>query len=438
MTSGTASNLLRHLRVGIARRISPSARRTVLGLGDQAIVSGSRFLLTVLMGRLCGAEELGFYGLAFTVIVLFACAQEALITLPYTARQRRRHGRRAEFYAGSVLLQSLTLSLTAAVGLLLWIGGQTLLGGETRQVAVIAVVALFLPAIMLWEFARRIGFAQLRVERVFVLDALTAAGWLAGVALFAFFGQLSALTAYLAIGTSCGLVATIWLGSFGQKVRFCRRRLAIDSRRHWRFGRWILGSETLLMARGYVVPWLVVWLLGTRETGILIAYLTVVFLANPILIGISNVLAPDLARAFADGGVPQIKRLVTRSTWILGAVMLGFCLILAAIGNTLVVHLYGVEFAGRSYCVVALAIGLLAEAIAMPTYNGLWAIHRPDVCFFACFIGLVATIGVTLGMTSTLGLLGAAIGFSSGKVVAALVQAVWARSVFAAELRRMA
>src|SRR5947209_1727352 len=55
-----------------------------LAMLDQAAVSGTSFLTTVLIGRWCGAGELGAYSLGFSLLVAWAGAQESLIALPYT------------------------------------------------------------------------------------------------------------------------------------------------------------------------------------------------------------------------------------------------------------------------------------------------------------------------------------------------------------------
>lgn len=403
--------------------------RSVVGLADQAVVSGSRFLATIMVGRLCGAEQLGFYGLGFTFIVLFACVQEALITLPYTALAHRRPGRRAERYAGSVLLHSLLLSLVAGTALLSWALFQSSVPGWLAQASVFGTVAIFLPGVLLWEFGRRIGFAQQRVAAVFALDAATACCWLATMGLLALTGSLSPVTVFVAMGISHATVTVLWACCYGQRFRLSIRAAIRKARPHWRFGRWILGSETLFMARGNIVPWLVAALLGATDTGLLVAYLTIVVLGNPILHGISNVLAPDLARAFLDEGAAGVRRVVIKATLVLGIVMTGFSLLLSAVGEPLITSLYGAEFAGQHLCVIVLATGLLIEALGMPSYNGLWAMHRPNLCFLACLLGLVATVELTIVFASTLGLAGAAIGFSSGKAVAAIVQGVAFRYV---------
>ena len=404
------------------QRFGAATVRGLLGLADQAAVSGSRFAATIMIGRLCGPEQLGAYGLGFTFIVLLACVQEALITLPYTALAHHRRGTQAERYAGSVLLHSLTLSVLAGSVLSTWALYQSFAPTWLAQGSIFAAVGVFLPALLLWEFARRIGFAQQRVAAVFLLDVATGGCWLATMIGLALLGQLTPVVAFIAMGVSHATVTLLWLFLYGQRFRISVPTAIQETRPHWQFGRWILGSETLLMARGNIVPWLVAILLGAADTGLLVAYLTIVILGNPILNGISNVLAPDLARAFADKGATEVRRVVLKATLILGIVMTCFSLLLAVVGEPLITRLYGAEFSGQHLCAIVLAIGLLAEALGMASYNGLWAMHRPHLCFVACLLGFIATIGFTFACVPSFGLAGAAIGFTAGKVLAAIIQ----------------
>ncbi len=422
--SSTTRQIASRLFDQAQHRFGATAVRSVLGLADQAVVSGSRFVATIMIGRLCGADQLGLYGLGFSFVVLFACIQEALITLPYTALARRVKYRRAEYYAGSVLLLSLVMSTIATIGLAVCTNVLSTLPSWTLQARALGMLVFCLPPILLWEFGRRIGFAHQRVGAVFALDAVTAVCWLGSFAVLGATGYLSAQTAYFAMGMSYGVVTIAWLVRYGQRFRISVRATRQRLQEHWTFGRWILGSETLSMARSYIGSWLVAGILGVHDTGVFIAYLTIVVLANPILNGISNVLAPDMAHAFTDEGIDALKRVVTKATIALGSVMLLLAGVLAALGEPLITTLYGADFAGQHMCVFILAIGLVAEAVGMPSYNGLWAMHRPNLCFVACLFGLVATVALTIASSSTLGLVGAAIGFTAGKFVAAIVQGI--------------
>src|SRR5205823_14271948 len=94
----------------LARLFRGVSGKDILAVLDQAVVSGTSFLTTILLWRWCGAGELGVYSLGFTLLVTWGCVQESLIALPYTIyRNRPLKGTSAE-YAGRVLIHQGLLS----------------------------------------------------------------------------------------------------------------------------------------------------------------------------------------------------------------------------------------------------------------------------------------------------------------------------------------
>ncbi|MCA9143994.1 MAG: lipopolysaccharide biosynthesis protein [Planctomycetaceae bacterium] len=406
------------------RRIGPRAMRGGIGLADQALVSGSRFVATILLGRICGADQLGVYGLGFTLVVLIACAQNAWVTLPYTVFAPGKKRRRGQFYAGSVFLQYIVLALLASIAVGLASLTRTIYFGPSELAEVFSAIAIATPAVLFWEFSRRFGFASLNTGRVLFLDLGAALAFIGGLVGLALIGHLSAANAYLVMGATYGLVSAIWLLQDAKRFRFSLRLARRELRPHWTFGRWVFASETALMARSYVVPWMVAMWLDATATGIFVAYATIVVLANPVLIGLSNVLAPDLASTYAIQGIVEVRRFVFKTTAIVGVSMLFFTIFLMVGGEQLITVAYGSDFSGYRACVLILALGIFAEAVGMPSYTGLWSIGRPNLCFMACITGLVATVSLTAALTPLLGIDGAAIGYSSGKLVSAIVQVI--------------
>src|SRR5436305_6675800 len=126
---GAAEPVPRSRPAGVwARLLRGASGKDVLAVLDQAVVSGTSFVTTILLWRYCGPGELGVYYLGFTLLVTWGCVQESLIALPYTLfRHRPLQGTPAE-YAGSVLihqglLSALALVSLAVVGLVLsWLG----------------------------------------------------------------------------------------------------------------------------------------------------------------------------------------------------------------------------------------------------------------------------------------------------------------------------
>ena len=79
-TSRLESRLGRLLRTLLGTR----ARQGALTLADQAVVSGTNFLTTVILGRACLQHELGLYAMGFSLVVVLMGISRALIWMPYT------------------------------------------------------------------------------------------------------------------------------------------------------------------------------------------------------------------------------------------------------------------------------------------------------------------------------------------------------------------
>jgi O-antigen/teichoic acid export membrane protein len=411
-------------------QLLPGTGRGVVAVADQAAVSGARFLTTVLIGRLCGAGELGVYTLGFTMVIIAACVQEALLATPYAIFASSSRGESARGYAGSVLVQHwLTVTLTVAVlavtGLLIAAGT-----GPVELAPIIWVLVLICPFTLLQEFARRYSFAHLRMRGALVIDASVAALQVIGLLVVAFTVGLTIRRACLVIGAGCALPALGWLwahrGEFAPRLA----RLGGDLRRNLVFGRWVMASQLADALRGYAMLWLVALARDTSATGAFAAASTIVLASNPVTMGISNLMTPQAARAFDRGGAPAVARVVTKLAVPLVAVIALFCLLLGVAGDRIMQLLYGAEFAGHRQLLVALGLALVVRTMAVGIDAGLRASRRPHVNTVAGIINLAVTCAVASLLVGRLGAEGAAWSLLVGNCAGLVVRSqVFARMV---------
>ena len=91
-----------------------SAMKGIITLADQVLVSGTRFLVGIIIGRTCSKEQFGLFALGLTAIFLVIHVQKSLISSPYTYNVAYLKGSAKSQYAGSTLLHSFSLSLSTA------------------------------------------------------------------------------------------------------------------------------------------------------------------------------------------------------------------------------------------------------------------------------------------------------------------------------------
>src|SRR5262245_49170720 len=100
-----AARLLKGVTTGVRAFTGSSlVRKSGLSVVDQAVVSGTNFATSVLLGRFALQEELGVYYLALSIIYFARGIQEQIVSAPYMIYCGRKEGRELAEYAGSSLV----------------------------------------------------------------------------------------------------------------------------------------------------------------------------------------------------------------------------------------------------------------------------------------------------------------------------------------------
>lgn len=381
---------------------------TAISLFDQAVVSGTRFMTTVLVGRLCGPSELGVYSLGFAVIVLVSNLQDSLICGPFVVYRNWVANDRRSRYSGSTFVHQLVLSGIAAALLAVGAGTLGLLRISSNSSAMIWTLAAVVPFASLYEFARKFCFAKLSMLQALAWD-LVASGLQIGM-LYLFWkrGQLSAATAMLAVGAASGVAATTWLWRTRAEFRVDRTCIRPDWGQNLGFGRWALLSQLIEVTNTYYVHWLLAFTLGTAATGLYAASTTIVQFAHPLTLGVSNILSPAAARAFRRGGPFAVRRVVARGFALLAATVGTYCLVVAFFGPEFLGSLFGREFTHDRSTLVALAGATFVGVASLAANAGLWALNRPRLSSLTSLIGLAVLVSSSWLLVGRIGVLGAA------------------------------
>lgn len=398
-------------------------RATNLSILDQGIVSAASFLTTLLVGRIAGAEQLGIYALASTIAVMAAAIQTALVSIPYTIYSHRLTPRGQRVAAGSSLVFCAAAAVLMAAGLLaaslLAVG----LGDRSPLTAVLLTLAAAMPCLLLREFVRRYVFAHLRIGLALLLDAGVVALQVGGLFLLVAGGWLSAVTAYVVLAIASGTVAAAGLLKLRRHFRLQRARLLPELCRNWRLGRWVVASHAAAMFQTYAVHWLLALLLGAASTGVFAACMTLLLLANPLMIGIGNVLEAKAAHAWAKHGRPGLRRVVWSTTALVGGALAVYCLTIMVVGGPLVAWLYdGPQYEGQAATVAVLALSALVGSLDLGAAHGLRVLERADLSFRASVLSLLVTLIGGATLIGSMGTLGGALAVCAGNIAGAVAR----------------
>ncbi|NNJ24549.1 lipopolysaccharide biosynthesis protein [Alienimonas chondri] len=412
-----------------ARFVGRERSRAALSIGDQAIVSATNFVTSVLIGRAAGKEALGVYLLGITLILFVRGVQEQIVYGPYLVFCHKRKGTRLARYAGSVLAHEGLWLLATALGLLglavyLNLGGEPA-GLRASSWALIPAV----PLILFREFARHIAFGHFRSGTAVLLDVAVAVFQIAGLGALFLAGTLDVPSAFGVMGAACLLVCGPWCLRFMKGVRFRAKAIGSDWRRNWKFGRWALATHLLHGASHYLMPWVVALVDGEAATGIFAAGSTMVGIANMFVLGLAHYICPKAAERFHADGVPGLTRVLRMATLVFSAVLAPFAAVCWVFGDDLSTLIFTDAFSGAGMVLTVLAINMWANALSITCGNGLWAVERPDANFSADVLSLVVVGVCTAALIGAYGVVGAAIAMAIGGWVDVIARYVALRGV---------
>ncbi len=408
------------------RLLDPNIHNSTLALVDQALVSGTNFLTTIWIGRICGAEELGIYTLGFTVVIFFNVILESLISTPFTIYVNRLSGDARRRYAGSVLIHC--LGLCAAVMVLPGILGTWMFSGPDagKLKTVFGVITAIGTFEILRQFARRFSFAEHRFASALRIDALVSVIQLGGLAALIYSHRISAVAAFWLLGLAGFLATAVWFLRNYHRFHISLNDIRPALQQNFELGWWIFGGRAVSAINNNMLHWILAFLLGTVSTGIFSACMTVVMFSNPLFLGASNILGPKAAHGFAGGGVAAVRLIVRKAVLYLSAGFFLFGLVLFARGEAILAFLYiGSEYLHKGNVINLLALHLLVSGISMAMYHGIVAIERPDINLKANIVALFTTLISALLLLPALGVLGAALSLLIGNIVSTFVQGVW-------------
>jgi O-antigen/teichoic acid export membrane protein len=402
----------------------PAVRQGAWSVADQAVASAASFLTGLIVARATSKPEFGVYYLAMTLVLLARGIQSQLIVAPYMIFCHRRHGRALAEYTGSSLVHQLVLS-AAAMACVLGFAASIALGlGPRDLLPAIGALLLAMPLLLLREFGRNHALSNLKTIAALVLDGTAAAVQLGLLAALWSTGLLSVAGAYFVMAAAAAVACGQWLWMERGRWRVARARIRADWRHNWRLARWALASHLVGCTTPFIMPWILAAARGQADTGLLGACGTLAGVANLFVMGLSNFLAPSIARAYSRGGKAAMRRVVVRALAALGIIVGAICLLSLVAGEYLVVWVYGSQYAGGGPVLTVCLLSVLGISLSIVAGNGLWVLDRPHETFLPDVIATAAALGTAAALVPSHGAMGAALAMLSGTTSGALLKAL--------------
>ena len=368
-------------------------------------------------------EQLGYYWIGFSTLMLVVALFEAFITTPLTVFNQQQSEKSKPRFSAQTLFAGLLL-----IGLIVGVSGslvvaqlQTSYLNPGLSLAMIAT-AILAPFQLLREFSRRWLLANLRAKESTVLEIVFALLFLIGVSILLVTNQVTAVTMFFALAIVNAIGVVGWWYVFRSQFDFSRGKdsqpLLQQIPENFRYGRWVAGENVCAVLTMYFCNWFLAYQTGEEATGVFGSCFQVVLLANPFLLGIASILAPRAAAAFNEQAYPGMLKVLIKFGIVMFTVMTLFSLLLCFAGDRITAimfpttDLFFEEYLGSQNSITAvLGLALPAMGLSYLASCGLMAAHRPRDNFYSAIVGAIVLIGLNFCFSETT-LMTAAISFT--------------------------
>lgn len=357
---------------------------------DQALVSGTNFLVGILLVRYLGFEQYGQFVLVWMIVQFTVSVQSALIVSPMMSiAPITPAAERSAYYAATFVLQA---------GLAFFVAGAALLSAllsesyrpEWLDVGVIIPLVGCLVFVQLQDYFRRNLFSRLSSRRAFYLDIIAYGAQLPLIFLVirTYPSLQNALSIILAAMIVSAVLGFLWMGSEVSPRGHSRRVLI----RHWVSSKWLLGAAILQWVSGNYFLIVAGAVLGPALVGAIRAAQNLLGLTHILFQGLENVVPGEASRRYQQSGAHELSSYLRKTGLIMLLVTATVAALAAFFAEPLLRVAYG-ELNPDSVTAMIWYVPFYAlVAITLPLRAGLRSIEKTRPIFVTQFISAVFSL----------------------------------------------
>ena len=365
--------------------------------GSKDVEAGSE------VAGLGSVADLAYYDAAFGIMLLFVALHEAFVTTPLTFFNHREKKTVERNFAGKMLRLSLIFSAFALVGVLVVIWYQiSLVGVSSGFMWAMVALAALLPFQMIKEFSKRWLLANLQVRQSTVLELGFAASFAVLIATLIYFAKVNAATVFGITLISNVICLVGWWTVYGKSFSMVGEGLKDQAVDNFSYGKWIAGENVCSVLMMYFSQWFLISKIGQEEAGIYSACYTIVFMANPFLLGVSGLFAPRSAQVFSKQGWKGMFPILLSYGAFMTFVLVCFSGILFLFGDSLTTLAFGDEYGdyfdanngGSNTITFLLSLSMPCFGLSFLLTCCILAADKPIYSFYAAVVGMLVAIGM--------------------------------------------
>jgi O-antigen/teichoic acid export membrane protein len=389
-----------------------------LAILDQGLISGSNFMVSILLARWLMPDQYGAYAIAFGIYMMLSLVYQSLVLEPMAVFGGSVFRTNLRGYVRTLVSIHILLSVAIFAALLGSWGISHQVSSGSAVTGALAGIAFASPCLMLFALARRCFYVELSPAPAAAGAFIYSAVVLTGLYLVYQRALLSPFVAFLLLGSGALITGTVLM--FGVRAKLSGNgpapQLGEAWGRQWRYGRWAFAGCIAGWLPSYIYFPLLSSFTGMAESGQLKALMNLTLPFEQMKGALVMLVLPYAARIAEQNGKAGARVLGTRLTLasIVGAVM--YWAVIIPLHKPLFHLMYSGRYLDVAYLLPALALGQVFWSATFGPSLALRAMESPASVFAALGIATLASLVVGVPATWAFGLKGAIWGSNAADV----------------------
>lgn len=352
---------------------------------DQCLISGTNFLLSIILARVLPPSEFGLYIFAFTILVVSVGFMNSIITSPLSVLGAPV----GKETWNKFLYVSLVMFFSVSILLMIILFTSYFCLKESiyhLNASVLGVVGMIVLLYIGQEFVRRALLTRLKVRHAFIIDMITYLTRLLMILLFVYLEDIDCTTIIYIFGFTSlfGIISGLYSGDLTFKVQEFRFDYSI-LREFWNYSKWTLAEWIPFVLSGQLYIFIVTFVLGNDATGILGACRNLIAPLSILLIGIMNFALPYYSNVNKTSGEKILKQSLRGFFTVLFTCVMIYLFIINCYAEQFLYFLFG-KYSIYANIVFLYSVGIFFNFVFKPADIYLRVVMKPKLVFISRLI----------------------------------------------------
>lgn len=358
---------------------------------DQAIVSASNFLITIIILRFLGLEIFGIFSFFWIFLLLINSLQLSFIISPMLTNSAKQKYSNLQFFYGSVFIQQLIFTISIFIILYIYLKYFSHYHSTYKFNIFNLEFPLVVVSTQLHQFLRRFLFSKKLFLRALLTDLITYLSLILVMVYFIYLNQFNLESIFLSFIVAFSLGSIINF-SFIFSLKYNLKNIYQTTINNWIIAKWLLLTSILQWFAGNL--WLLNAgiILGPYYLGIIRACQNLLSVTNIFFQSFENFTSIQSSQKFIEEGLDQMRVYLKEFTFKFFILIMIITLFIVLSSKFLLNIFYGGETAGYYHLLILLSLIIPIHFLQYaPTY-GLRTLDHTRPIFIAYLFASIFAI----------------------------------------------